>query len=116
MIKTATIVIALVTGSASAFAPTGLNRINTRLRADVAAEVAEVVIEEPAEVEAEVEVIPEPVSKVMVEGVFCNGYVGGEGPEPIPFTLSASSGNWDPAGFAEVCLCSMTIILLYNVG
>jgi len=102
MIKTATIVIALVTGSASAFAPTGLNRINTRLYADVVAEAADVVIEdEPAEVEAEVEVIPEPVSKVLVEGVFCNGYVGGEGPEPIPFTLSASSGNWDPAGFAE---------------
>jgi len=99
MIKTAAIVIALVTGSASAFAPTALNRINTRLYADVVIEdeVAEVV----AEVE-EVEAAPEkPVSKVLVEGVFCNGYVGGEGPEPIPFTISTTSSNWDPAGFAE---------------
>mmetsp|Transcript_5563 Transcript_5563/g.13421 ORF Transcript_5563/g.13421 Transcript_5563/m.13421 type:complete len:80 (+) Transcript_5563:79-318(+) len=35
---------------------------------------------------------------------FANGYVGGEGPEPIPFSSQQSSVNWDPAGFAEVCL------------
>jgi len=97
MIKTAAIVIALVTGSTSAFAPTGLNRINTRLQADVAVEEAA-----PVEEVEVVEAVPEaPVSKVMVPGVFCNGYVGGEGPEPIPFTLSTTSSNWDPAGFAE---------------
>jgi len=31
---------------------------------------------------------------------FCNGWVGGEGPEPMPFTTTTSI-NWDPAGFAE---------------
>ena len=36
---------------------------------------------------------------------FANGYVGGEGPEPIPFSSQQSSVNWDPAGFTEVCLC-----------
>lgn len=33
---------------------------------------------------------------------FANGYVGGEGPEPVPFSTQKSSVNWDPAGFAEV--------------
>lgn len=33
---------------------------------------------------------------------FARGYVGGEGPEPIPFSSQSSSVNWDPAGFAEV--------------
>jgi len=33
---------------------------------------------------------------------FAKGYVGGEGPEPIPFSSQSSSVNWDPAGFAEV--------------
>ena len=33
---------------------------------------------------------------------FANGYVGGEGPEPIPFSSQGSSVNWDPCGFAEV--------------
>mmetsp|Transcript_98258 Transcript_98258/g.275089 ORF Transcript_98258/g.275089 Transcript_98258/m.275089 type:complete len:206 (-) Transcript_98258:1106-1723(-) len=32
---------------------------------------------------------------------FARGYVGGEGPEPIPFSSQSSSVNWDPAGFAE---------------
>merc|ERR1719276_791907 len=27
--------------------------------------------------------------------------VGGEGPEPIPFSSQQTSVNWDPAGFAE---------------
>ena len=35
---------------------------------------------------------------------FANGYVGGEGPEPIPFSSQQSSVNWDPAGFTEVGL------------
>lgn len=30
---------------------------------------------------------------------FADGYVGGEGPEPI---MGGSSVNFDPAGFAEV--------------
>jgi len=90
MIKTAAIVIAVVTGSASAFAPSGLGHINTRLHADVAVEDAPVEEETVAEA---------PASKVLVPGVFCNGYVGGEGPEPIPFALENKSINWDPAGF-----------------
>ena len=35
---------------------------------------------------------------------FADGMVGGEGPEPMPFTTSKTSKNWDPAGFAEVGL------------
>jgi len=96
--KTAAIVIALA-GSASAFAPSGLNRINTRLHADVAVE--EAVEDAPVEAIEEVVEVVEAVSKVLVPDVFCNGYVGGEGPEPIPFTTSATSVNWDPAGFTE---------------
>ena len=33
---------------------------------------------------------------------FCNGYVGGEGPEPIPFSSQQTSVNWDPFDFAGV--------------
>ena len=33
---------------------------------------------------------------------FANGYVGGEGPEPIPFSAQGTSVNWDPFGFTEV--------------
>uniref|UniRef100_A0A7R9WPH0 Plastid light harvesting protein n=1 Tax=Craspedostauros australis TaxID=1486917 RepID=A0A7R9WPH0_9STRA len=32
---------------------------------------------------------------------FANGLVGGEGPEPIPFSSQGSSVNWDPCGFTE---------------
>lgn len=32
---------------------------------------------------------------------FANGMVGGEGPEPMPFTTQNTSVNFDPAGFAE---------------
>ena len=32
---------------------------------------------------------------------FANGMVGGEGPEPMPFTTANTSVNFDPAGFAE---------------
>eukprot|EP00591_Stephanopyxis_turris_P003634 CAMPEP_0195525048 /NCGR_PEP_ID=MMETSP0794_2-20130614/25238_1 /TAXON_ID=515487 /ORGANISM="Stephanopyxis turris, Strain CCMP 815" /LENGTH=208 /DNA_ID=CAMNT_0040655401 /DNA_START=22 /DNA_END=648 /DNA_ORIENTATION=+ len=32
---------------------------------------------------------------------FAGGMVGGEGPEPMPFTTAESSANFDPAGFAE---------------
>jgi len=99
MMKTAAIVIALVTGSTSAFAPSGISQFNTKLRADVAVEEA---VEDPVEtVEDEPVEEAAPVSKVLVPGVFCNGYVGGEGPEPIPFSLSTTSVNWDPAGFTE---------------
>ena len=35
---------------------------------------------------------------------FANGMVGGEGPEPMPFTTQGTSVNFDPAGFAEVRL------------
>lgn len=37
------------------------------------------------------------------EEAFCRGYVGGEGPEPIPFAgIQQNSKNWDPLGFSEV--------------
>jgi len=36
---------------------------------------------------------------------FANGYVGGEGPEPM-FIGAEGSKNFDPAGFAEVCIVS----------
>lgn len=32
---------------------------------------------------------------------FADGMVGGEGPEPMPFTSQDSSVNFDPCGFAE---------------
>ena len=32
---------------------------------------------------------------------FANGYVGGEGPEPMPFTSANTSVDFDPCGFAE---------------
>eukprot|EP00980_Cylindrotheca_fusiformis_P027984 scaffold22575_cov141-Cylindrotheca_fusiformis.AAC.15 len=32
---------------------------------------------------------------------FANGLVGGEGPEPIPFSSQGTSVNFDPFGFAE---------------
>lgn len=35
---------------------------------------------------------------------FANGYVGGEGPEPMPFAPSGTSKEFDPCGFAEVGL------------
>jgi hypothetical protein len=40
---------------------------------------------------------------------FANGYVGGEGPEPIPFSSQGSSVNWDPCGFAEVGVCRSSL-------
>jgi hypothetical protein len=33
---------------------------------------------------------------------FVRGYVGGEGPEPIPFSTQQTSVNWDPFDFAGV--------------
>jgi len=37
----------------------------------------------------------------VVVKAFAGGLVGGEGPEPIPFTPSRTSKNFDPVGFAE---------------
>jgi hypothetical protein len=37
-----------------------------------------------------------------VANAFANGMVGGEGPEPMPFSTSQTSVNFDPVGFAEV--------------
>merc|ERR1719329_133123 len=34
-------------------------------------------------------------------GAFANGYVGNEGPEPMPFAPSGTSVEFDPCGFAE---------------
>ena len=40
----------------------------------------------------------------LVQNAFANDMVGGEGPEPMPFTTANSAVNFDPAGFTEVCL------------
>jgi len=37
----------------------------------------------------------------LVQNAFADGMVGGEGPEPMPFTTADSAVNFDPAGFAE---------------
>ena len=71
---------AVIAGSASAFAPPASARASTQLFEDAAVE-AEAAPAEPA---------------------FCLGYVGGEGPEPIPFAISQTSVNWDPLDFAGV--------------
>jgi hypothetical protein len=41
---------------------------------------------------------------------FANDYVGGEGPEPMPFAPGQTSVNFDPAGFAEVCLLCFILL------
>lgn len=46
-----------------------------------------------------------PVQKATSLNEFANGYVGGEGPEPIPL-LRSNSVNFDPCGFAEVSIIS----------
>jgi len=38
---------------------------------------------------------------LTIKNAFANGLVGGEGPEPMPFTTAGTSKNFDPAGFAE---------------
>ena len=35
-------------------------------------------------------------------GAFANGYIGNEGPEPMPFAPGGTSVDFDPCGFAEV--------------
>jgi len=77
--------------SAVAFVP---SRLSSRSFALLAAEVEAV---EAVEAAVPVEVV-EAVEKVKA---FCNGYVGGEGPEPMPGTPTGTSVNFDPAGFAE---------------
>uniref|UniRef100_A0A7S2N3X6 Plastid light harvesting protein n=1 Tax=Helicotheca tamesis TaxID=374047 RepID=A0A7S2N3X6_9STRA len=37
----------------------------------------------------------------LAANAFADGMVGGEGPEPMPFTTTKTSKNFDPAGFAE---------------
>lgn len=75
------LVAAVIAGSASAFAPTTSSRASTKLFEEAAAE---------------------PVAEPVAEAAFCRGYVGGEGPEPIPFSIDQSSVNWDPLDFAGV--------------
>ena len=42
-------------------------------------------------------------STCLNEEAFCRGYVGGEGPEPIPFAgIQQKSANWDPLDFTGV--------------
>uniref|UniRef100_A0A6S8X7Z8 Plastid light harvesting protein n=1 Tax=Ditylum brightwellii TaxID=49249 RepID=A0A6S8X7Z8_9STRA len=45
---------------------------------------------------------PAKSSKTSVAvNAFAEGMVGGEGPEPMPFTTAKTSKNFDPAGFSE---------------
>jgi hypothetical protein len=49
-------------------------------------------------------------STCLNEEAFCRGYVGGEGPEPIPFAgIQQNSKNWDPLGFSEVSNIIMSV-------
>lgn len=61
---------------------------------DAAAPVAVAVMETAVEEVAAVEEVPAFVG-------FANGYVGGEGPEPILLAPDRMSMNFDPMGFAE---------------
>ena len=80
---------AVIAGTANAFAPPASTRATSRLYEDAAV--------------AEVEVPEEPAVPEVVEELFCRGYVGGEGPEPIPFAgIKQTSVNWDPLDFAGV--------------
>lgn len=45
---------------------------------------------------------PSTVSRASTAAnAFANGLVGGEGPEPMPFSTAGTSVDFDPAGFAE---------------
>ena len=67
---------AVLAGTAGAFAPAPSARAATKLYEDAAA---------------------------VEDAPFCRGYVGGEGPEPIPFAgIQQNSGNWDPLDFCGV--------------
>ena len=46
---------------------------------------------------------PAPVAQTSTAINAMADMVGGEGPEPMPFTPGVSSVNFDPCGFAEVC-------------
>lgn len=45
-----------------------------------------------------------------VANAFANGLVGGEGPEPMPFTSKGTSVNFDPVGFAEVRILTALVL------
>ena len=49
---------------------------------------------------------PAPVAQTSTAVNAMTDMVGGEGPEPMPFSPGQTSVNFDPAGFAEVCLLS----------
>jgi len=85
--KTTVLFLSSLVGSATSFSPVSRAQVGSSLRstAEVAEEETEAAPATPA---------PETLG-------FCRGYVGGEGPEPMPFTLSANSENWDPLNFCE---------------
>ena len=53
-------------------------------------------------------------SKTSVSA-FADGMVGGEGPEPMPFSPGGTSKNFDPVGFSEVWFPSLCITTLLYV-
>jgi len=46
---------------------------------------------------------PAQVSRTITSVNAMADMVGGEGPEPMPFSPGQTSVSFDPAGFAEVC-------------
>ena len=51
-------------------------------------------------------------STCLNEEAFCRGYVGGEGPEPMPFGSQQTSKNWDPLDFVGVSCKQMSFVLM----
>ncbi len=81
--------LALLSAS-SAFSPALSSRTGFSLRSDAATDSAETV-----------EAATPARSKPTIPGGFCRGYVGGEGPEPMPLSPGGTSVNFDPVGFSE---------------
>jgi len=114
MFKFALIAAALTVQGGDAFAPTSSRSFVTSLReSDAAASPVEpepepeppvddaapvAVMEAAVEEEAVAAVVEEQIPAVVA---FANGYVGGEGPEPILLAPDRMSFNFDPMGFAE---------------
>lgn len=95
MVKSAAIITATLAGSAAAFAP----QVRTVRYQTVVNEAAEAAA--PVEEIEEVAEVTETPAAATASTAFAGGMVGGEGPEPMPFTTANSSVNFDPAGFIE---------------
>lgn len=81
----------LLAGSAQAFAPQASLATSKSALYDAATETA-------------TEMLDSSRASQPASSAFCNGLVGGEGPEPMPFISNGerTSVNFDPLGFTEV--------------